>query len=116
MAWHWPSGDRGRECARLSGHPGTHTGDRHNFRHAQSARRYSLRLRGPARPTRVVEAGGERAMASQATTLRPHVQFGVSSLLSRWRRLSRYPLLAMGLLLLLLVLPALLANWIAPQD
>lgn len=55
-------------------------------------------------------------MASHIAIIRPSVRFPVLWGHTMWRRLSHYPLLALGLLLVLLVIPAVFANWIAPHD
>jgi peptide/nickel transport system permease protein len=55
-------------------------------------------------------------MAVRAGTLRSIGALGSSLKLTWLQRVSRYPLVPIGLLLVLLIIPALFANWIAPHD
>ena len=55
-------------------------------------------------------------MALQAGALRPNVGLAGPSPFAAVRRLSRYPVVPITLLMVLLVIPALFASWLTPHD
>ena len=52
----------------------------------------------------------------QLTTTRVLPWYALPRVGERWRRVRRYPLVALAILLLLLLIPAVFAPWVAPHD